>query len=145
MTHDIVGQDTRPGPEDLMALLTLSVALHHERERITAVAHDDWNLDVDGEDGQAWQRGTLRVIWSMAIEDDERVWLHVSASRPDRLPSYLDMKGVKSVFVGDERYAYSVWADNVAHINIHPHCLHLWSPIDGHNPLPDFTRGGNSI
>lgn len=110
-----------------------------------------WTMLADGVDGQMWTTRTeavsltLRVIWSVAEELDERIWLHVSVSRPDRLPSYLDLQRAKTLFVGDDRVAYSVWPRASHHVNIHERCLHLWAPLTGDDPLPDFTRGGASI
>jgi hypothetical protein len=103
-----------------------------------------WRLIEDGADGGAWRSIALRVIWSVATELDDRPWLHVSVSRPDRLPSYLDMKQVHAVFIGD-RFAYSVWAPPDEHVSIHDNCLHLWCPLEGERPLPDFTRGMGTI
>lgn len=104
-----------------------------------------WKRVGHGEDGEAWESMDLRVIWSMAVENDDRLWMHVSVSRSTRLPSYSDMTRVKELFVGIDRVAYTVLAPANKHVNIHPNCLHLWAVIDGDDPLPDFTRGGASI
>lgn len=109
-----------------------------------------WRCLVDGArnggDGQSWQLMGLRVIWSLAIELDARPWLHVSASREARLPSYSDMTLVKRLFVGPRHVAYSVWPSVDDHVNIHANVLHLWAPRDDEPlPLPDFTRGRNTI
>ena len=110
------------------------------------LAQPDWLRLERSEDGEAWQTDAgLRVIWSIATEEDGRPWLHVSASRADRRPSYSDLARVKELFIGPERAAYSVWAPASEHVNIHPNCLHLWAPLSGGSPLPDFTRGGGSI
>lgn len=124
----------------------VAVFVEAERRRIAgALTGDAWQLLQRGDDGGAWQRGDLRVIWSVAVEQDQRPWLHVSVSRPDRLPSYADMTQAKRLFVG-WRFAYSVWAAPDQHISIHRNCLHLWAPVDdGPAPLPDFARGGVSI
>ncbi len=106
-----------------------------------------WRRVNAGGDGDMWATldNALKVIWSISIEQDGRLWMHVSVSRPDRLPSYNDMKRVKHLFIGDERNAYSVWAADPAHVNLHSRCLHLWCVLDGADPLPDFSRGGGSI
>lgn len=115
-------------------------------EVIDEVAFDRWHKLRDGEDGQAWETTDgMRVIWSVAREQDGEVWMHVSISRFDRLPSYGDQVRVKNLFIGIERYAYSVWPPVEKHVNIHERCLHLWSRLTGDPPLPDFTRGGASI
>lgn len=122
-----------------------------ERKRIAIVldAYDGpsrWKRRDWGGDGEAWQLMGLRVIWSVAIEQDSRPWLHVSVSRQERLPSYSDMALVKRLFIGPKRYAYSVWANEQYHINQHANCLHLWAVVDDEGePLPDFTRGMGTI
>lgn len=90
-------------------------------------------------DDDASQR--LMVIVTGTLEDDGKRWLHVSASRPARVPSYRDLCMVKSIFIGDSRKAVQVFAPASEHVNIHPYCLHLWSCLDG-DGLPDFRSGG---
>lgn len=104
-----------------------------------------WKRVGHGEDGEAWESMDLRVIWSMAVEKDDRLWMHVSVSRPTRLPSYSDMTRVKGLFIGLERVAYTVLAPANDHVNIHSNCLHLWAPMEGEPPLPDFSRGLGTI
>lgn len=115
-------------------------------EFIPRVLPDGWRLVQPFGDGNAYKhRSGLRVIVTTADFEDGRDWMHVSLSREDRLPSYDDLRHVKSTFVGDNRYAYQVFPPALKHINIHSFCLHLWAPLTGTVPLPDFTRGGNSI
>lgn len=77
-------------------------------------------------------------------EHDGQVWRHVSISRQRALPSYQDLVRAKNDFIGEEFEAYQVFPRASKHVNIHPFCLHLYSPRT-HNPLPDFTRGTGSI
>jgi hypothetical protein len=131
--------DIAPQSQELMFL-------EQERQLIHPRLGKTWRRLAESEDGEAWETGGLRVIYSIAVELDGYCWLHVSASRPDRLPSYSDMKRVKSLFIGDTRTAYSVWAPTSKHVSIHAHALHLWCPLNAIiEPLPDFTRGGRSI
>lgn len=115
------------------------------RDLIAFDLNPNWRLVERTEDGDMWMIGDLKVIWSIAKEEDGRRWIHVSASRPTRLPSYNDMKRVKSLFIGDSRPAYSVYAPHAEHVNIHSNCLHLWAPFNGIAALPDFSRGTGSI
>jgi hypothetical protein len=85
----------------------------------------------------------LGVIVDTADHEDGRDWMHISVSRPDRLPSWDDLKFVKEVFARD-RYAYQVLPPPERYINIHPFALHMRVPLTG-NPFPDFTRGGNTL
>jgi hypothetical protein len=77
------------------------------------------------------------VIVSGEVHNDTK-YLHVSYSYPDHIPEYSDTVFVKHIFIGD-REAYMVFPLKNKHVNIHPYCLHLFSP---EKPvLPDFTRG----
>lgn len=105
----------------------------------------DWRIVRNCDEGAIYFRADrLKVIMSCAQERDERVWLHVSLSRPDRMPTYDDMAEVKRVFIGPDKTAYQLFVPDTDHVNLHSHCLHLWSCLDG--PVtPDFTRGTGSI
>lgn len=83
----------------------------------------------------------LTVICSIARERDGREWLHVSASRPNRIPSWEDMRAVKDIFVGTTRKAVQVFPRVDEYVNDNPNVLHLWCCLDG-DPLPDFRRNG---
>jgi hypothetical protein len=121
------------------------------REHLLALAVGEmkaqmWHLlEVRG-DGASWERrpGAATVIVSGAVELDGRRWLHVSLAHPRWTPSYSDLCRVKELFIGADREAYQKFARQSEHVNLHPNCLHLWSCFDG-DPLPDFTRGGDSI
>lgn len=82
-------------------------------------------------------RQGLRVLVEVE-EQDKELWLHMSMSRKDRLPNYADMVEAKSIFIGDERRAFHFFPKKSEHYNLHPFCLHLYSPIE-RDPLPaDF-------
>lgn len=104
-----------------------------------------WRKIVDSIDGAKY-RGPkgLTVIVSAAVEEDDKPWLHVSVAHRDRLPSYEELKLVKAFFIGRDKYAIQVFSPESKHVNIHPNCLHLWCCLSS-NPIPDFTRGGNSL
>lgn len=113
---------------------------------IPRVLPDGWQVLQPFGDGNAYQhRAGLRVIVSTADFPDGRDWMHISVSRKDRLPSWDDLKLVKNTFAGVQRVAYQVIAPADEHVNIHDFCLHLWTPLTGERPLPDFTRGTGSI
>ena len=103
-----------------------------------------WYLTGQWGEGFAYQqrKGGLRVLIDHAIKADGRRWIHVSVSRKERTPSHEDMALVKSTFIGDHRYAYSVWAPVAVHVNIHPYCLHIWALMDESSDgavLPEFS------
>jgi hypothetical protein len=97
---------------------------------------------IDDAGGSCWQKlgDELSVIVSESIERDGRVWLHVSMSRPTRLPTWSDMRRVKDAFIGKERKAIQVFPPDSEYVNQHPYCLHLFCCLDG-DVLPDFRRG----
>ena len=106
---------------------------------------EPWTLTEQGSDGAAYRHANgLRVIWSAAREADGRIWLHVSLSRADRMPTYRDLKHVKVAFIGNQRKAIMVIPEQREHVNLHPFCLHLFSCLE-EDPLPDFTRGTGMI
>lgn len=95
-------------------------------------------------DGAAYRsEDGLVVIMSRAVEQDGREWTHLSFSRRSRMPSYRDMVLVKSVFIGPDKDAIMVLPRKSRHVNIHEHCLHLFTTEE--MPLPDFTHGTGSI
>lgn len=83
----------------------------------------------------------LMVIITGGEELDQKRWVHVSMSRPGRLPTYDDMCWVKRAFIGDDKTAYQVFPPKAKHVNIHSYCLHLWHCVDG-DVTPDFTKNG---
>lgn len=84
---------------------------------------------------------SLLVVCSARVESDGKRWIHVSCSRPNRLPTWQDVRRVKDVFIGKDRRAIQVLPPAAEYVNIHPHCLHLWSCLDG-DGLPDFRVMG---
>lgn len=107
------------------------------------VSNPAYRMIKEGADGYAY-RGLdgLVVIQSTAIESDGNVWLHTSFSRKGRMPTYDDMARVKRIFIGDSQKALMVLPDKAHHVNIHPFCLHFFTPLY-HDPLPEFSLGGS--
>jgi hypothetical protein len=83
----------------------------------------------------------LLVLVSGRVEADGKRWLHVSCSRPNRLPNWRDLRDVKELFVGPSRLAVQVFPPKEQHVNIHPYVHHLWHCLDG-DPVPDFRYKG---
>lgn len=84
---------------------------------------------------------TLLVIASGATEADGKRWIHVSLSRPSRLPSWEDVREVKDTFIGPDRKAIQVLPPKAEYVNVHRYTLHLFCCLDG-DPLPDFRKAG---
>jgi hypothetical protein len=79
----------------------------------------------------------LRAIVGVEVVDGE-LWAHlsVSAQTPARLPSWAELGWCKRYFLGD-RKAVQVFPIKAEYVNIHPHVLNLYAPLD-RDPLPDF-------
>ncbi len=88
----------------------------------------------------SWLTGVgLAVIFSVEWHDNKR-WMHLSASRRSRLPTYDDLVWAKKLFIGD-RKAIQVFAPKAEHVNYSAYVLHLWACLDG-DGLPDFRVEG---
>lgn len=83
------------------------------------------------------RRDGLRVIISGARYGDGRRWVHLSCSHRERLPSWEELKAVRSRFLGDDALALQVFPPKAQWVNVHPNVLHLWRCVDG-DPVPDF-------
>jgi hypothetical protein len=106
----------------------------------------EWVLKSEDPYGRTWACGDMLIVASAAIEDDNAVWVHISLSYPGKLPTWDDIKGVRNVILGSNRWAYQVLPPDDQSINIHPYCLHIWAPWDEDDDLmPDFARGGKTI
>jgi len=107
----------------------------------------NWERLEIKEDGCAFKHlidSKMTCIVSDSIELDKKGWRHVSISHKDRIPDYNEIKRVKELFVGKYTEGYLIFPSEDKHVNLNPHCLHIFCPI-GHQPLPDFTRGGKTI
>lgn len=97
-------------------------------------------------DGYMYQNQSsgLKVIQSIAYEQDLKRWIHTSYSRRSRMPTYKDTQFIKKWFIGEDKKAIMVFPKKIEHVNIHEFCLHLWTCLEA-DPLPDFTQGSGSI
>lgn len=85
----------------------------------------------------------VSIIASAEIVDGER-WWHVSCARPNRLPSWDDVRKVKDIFVGRDKTAVQVLPSQDRYVNDNPHVLHLWRCLD-REIVPDFRRLGGTL
>jgi hypothetical protein len=82
----------------------------------------------------------LTIMASVGIWDDQ-AWYHVSCARRDRSPDYKDLKMLKDVWFGANRWAIQLFPEAEKHVNTHKNCLHLWHCLDAFY-LPDFRTMG---
>ena len=90
------------------------------------------------------QTGQGSVIVTAANHDGME-WAHASMAYPTRLPTYLELTGLKRAVWGDAGWAMQVFAPASEHVNIHEHALHLWGLTSGARPacIPDFAELGS--
>ena len=81
----------------------------------------------------------MSVICGMENHDG-KWWLHVSCAKPDRLPTWEDLKEVKNTFIGRYKKAIQILPNEKEYVNIHPYCLHLYNCDN--DMLPDFIHEG---
>jgi hypothetical protein len=115
----------------------------------TRLPPTQWRIVHEGKDGRAWvsvRNGEASVIESVSRERDERLWLHVSLARRDRLPTWDELRDVKQQFLGSHVEAYVVLPPISRYVNVLSTCLHLWTCLDApRGVLPDFSGGTGSI
>jgi hypothetical protein len=76
------------------------------------------------------------VGFMQVIASDGRGWEHVSASLPDRCPTWAEMCVIKDMFWTDDDTVIQYHPAKDDYVNKHPYCLHLWRPTDILLPLP---------
>lgn len=63
-------------------------------------------------------------------------WDHISVSKRNRVPNWLEMSQVHRLFFQADEVAMQLHMPEDQHINIHPYVLHLWRPHGLAIPLP---------
>lgn len=105
---------------------------------------EGYRLLQEGEDGGKWvrKRDKMIVILSKAVENDGRVWYHISCSFVHRVPTFAEVREMKQDFLGD-RYAAMVFPPEEYYVNINPNVLHVFAleDRDAEWVMPEFTRG----
>jgi hypothetical protein len=71
------------------------------------------------------------VLVSIDRLNDKKEWLHLSVSRPDRLPSWEDLRETKNTLLGAEKVAIQLLPRESEYVNAHPFTLHLWHCLEG--------------
>lgn len=75
----------------------------------------------------------LSVIASSGVDVG---WDHVSVSLRNRCPNWKEMCFIKDLFWEPEECVIQFHPPESKHVNIHPHCLHLWKSAKRDFPLP---------
>jgi hypothetical protein len=75
----------------------------------------------------------LKIISSGS---DGTGWEHVSVSTERRPPNWQEMCFAKDLFWSEEECVMQLHPPKSEYVNNHPHCLHLWRPVDVKIPMP---------
>lgn len=89
--------------------------------------------------GEALPPG-VSVLGSIEEPAGGSLFFHVSLARRDRLPSYEELHAVRRVMFRRNSTVLQVFPPEEEHVNIHPHCLHLWECLDGWEGPPDLRQ-----
>jgi hypothetical protein len=91
--------------------------------------------DVHGGYFEVWSplqaNKKLRVIASTG-----EGWDHVSVSMQRRIPTWIEMDYIRSLFFEEDEVVMQLHPAREHHINVMEYCLHLWRPQTEAIPLP---------
>lgn len=125
-----------------------ALKLKHIAEQARALAHNGWKQVDQNLDGLGtWdhrERG-LRMIHSIAREEDDQVWAHVSVSHPGGMrvmPSWFETRDTGQLLYPD-RFGIIVVAPPSRHVNL-AEVAHVWYCLTGAS-CPDFSHGMGTI
>jgi hypothetical protein len=84
------------------------------------------------------RREAIKIIATDGLDPDSNLipWEHVSVSLASRCPTWEEMCFVKDLFWDPEQCVMQLHPPRSQWINNHPHCLHLWRPLNAEIPLP---------
>ena len=113
-----------------------------------------WELMESWPNARSYQGPGMQVLSEVELQREEGIgiaalfetlWLHVSVSRRDRIPSYEELNEVRRIFVGAGLKAIQVFPALKEVVNHHPFCLHLFASLEERDPLPDFRDAEGRI
>jgi len=70
------------------------------------------------------------------IASSDGGWEHISVSRRNRIPNWIEMQHVKEMFFQENETVLQFHVPKNDHINIHDNCLHLWRSTEFEHMLP---------
>lgn len=91
----------------------------------------------------------LRSVIDMAtlaiVVSSDGGWEHVSVSRQNRCPNWVEMEQVKRLFFKEDETVMQLHVPVTDHISVHNYCLHLWRPTDQEIPRPPGWMVGGEV
>ena len=105
-----------------------------------------WTIVEEIDEAIMWrkEKAKMTVMASVAREQDDRVWIHLSMSHDNRMPTYEELYYLKRHWGGDDYKCIMVLPSRDEHVSLHQYCMHLFRCVD-EDPLPDFTWGMGMI
>ena len=103
----------------------------------------DWIITSIRDNSASYRHLLSMLVVSESIhEQDGQRWLHVTISHSARVPTWQEIRRVKSIWIGDNRTAYHVLPRRVRLVEDadDAYTLHLWTPLDD-DPFPQEMRG----
>ncbi len=79
---------------------------------------------------------TRATIIASDGEGWEHVSVHVISNGKQRTPTWAEMCKIKDIFWDEEDCVLQYHPPKSDYVNNHPHCLHLWRPIEQEVPRP---------
>lgn len=118
-----------------------------KRDLLPPLLRSGWSWRFEGEDGigclDLVRNPQLRLIHTIAREDDGEVWAHVSLSRRDRvMPTWEQTRDAWWLLYGATPGVIVV-APRDEHVN-RAEVAHVWGCLT-RRTVPDFTHGTGSI
>jgi hypothetical protein len=104
---------------------------HQWRVRFGKMGSDD----LAGNNG-AFCIPTPDAVFLNVIASHGGGWEHVSVSTPLRVPTWDEMCFIKDMFWDDTDCVVQYHPPKADYVNQHPHCLHMWRPLNGKLPRP---------
>lgn len=81
---------------------------------------------------------SMLIVSESVHESDGQRWLHITVSHPACIPTWQEIKRVKSIWIGDDRVAYHVLPSASTYDD---GSFHLWTPLDD-DPFPEAMQRG---
>lgn len=98
----------------------------------------DWIVCQIRDNSASYRHLLSMLIVSESIhEHNGQRWLHITISHTARVPTWQEIKRVKSIWIGDNRVAYHVLPSASTYDD---GSFHLWTPLDD-DPFPAEMRG----
>lgn len=92
------------------------------------------NRELLGTTQYVFRRAKLSLLITVddfeSFEPGAGVWAHASLARPDRDPTWREIKEVRDLVFGKESVVIQVLAPASHWLNVHEHCFHLQMRID---------------